>query len=87
MMDDGVRLGKPGTKFEGAPGVTYDEVVSSNTAGAEKVYMNVLPTPPGAKAKPHYHKGIETIAYMLKGECRVFHCEKLESQTSFKQGE
>ena len=87
MADDGVRLVKPGKKFEGAQGVTYDAGVSRNTAGAEKVCMNVLPMPPGAKAKPHYHKGIETIAYMLKGECTVFHGEKLESQTLVKQGE
>jgi hypothetical protein len=31
--------------------------------------MNVLPTPPSAVAKAHCHKGIETIAYMLDGEC------------------
>ena len=87
MADDGVRLVKPGTKYEGAQGVMYDAGVSRNTAGAEKVCMNVLPMPPDAKAKPHYHKGIETIAYMLKGECTVFHGERLESQTVVKQGE
>ena len=42
---------------------------------------------PGSKAKPHYHKGIETIAYMLKGECTVFHGKKLAKQTLVKQGE
>ncbi len=35
--------------------------------------MNVLPMPPETKAKPHFHKPIETIAYMLEGECTVFH--------------
>ena len=63
MADDGVRLVRPGKKFEGAQGVTYDAGVSRNTAGAE------------------------TIAYMLKGECTVFHGQKLESQTLVKQGE
>ena len=87
MADDGVRLVKPGTKYEGAQGVMYDAGVSRDTAGAEKVCMNVLPMPPGAKAKPHYHKGIETIAYMLKGECTAFMGERLESQTVVKQGE
>ena len=87
MADDGVRLVKPGTKYEGAQGVTYDAGVSRNTTSAEKVCMNVLPMSPGAKAKPHQYKGIETIAYMLKGECTVFHGEKLQSQTLVKQGE
>ena len=42
MADDGVRLVKPGTKYEGAQGVTYDAGVSRNTAGAEKVCMNIF---------------------------------------------
>ena len=87
VVDDGVRLVKPGTKYEGAQGVTYDAGVSRNTAGAEKVCMNVLPMPPGGKSKPLVHKGIETIAYMLEGECTLFHGQKLESQTLVKQGE
>ena len=48
MADDGVRLVKPGTKYEGAQGVTYDAEVSLNNTGAQKVFMNVLPMPPGA---------------------------------------
>ena len=87
MDDDGVRLVKPGTKYEGAQGVTYDAGVSRRTAGSEKVCMNVLPMPSGAKAKPHFHKGIETIAYMVEGECTVFHGSTLEHQTVVRQGE
>ena len=45
MADDGVRLVKPGMKYEGAQGVTYDAGVSRNTVGAEKVCMNILPMP------------------------------------------
>ena len=87
MAEDGVKLVKPGQKYEGAQGVTYDAGVSRNTTGAVKVCMNVLPMAPGAKAKPHFHKGIETIAYMLEGECTVFHGAGLENQTLVKQGE
>ena len=87
MVDDGVRLVKPGTKYEGAQGVTYDAGVSRHTAGSEKVCRNVVPMPPGAKANPHFHKGIETIAYMLEGECTVFHGSTLEHQTVVRQGE
>ena len=87
MTDDGVKLVKPGQKYEGAQGVTYDAGVSRNTTGAEKVCMNVLPMAPGAKAKPHFHKGIETIAYMLEGECTVFHGPGLENQTLVQKGE
>ena len=87
MADDGVRLVKPGLKYEGAQGVTYDAGVSRKTVGAEKVCMNVLPMLPGVKSKPHIHKGIETIAYMLEGECTLFHGKQLENQTLIRQGE
>ena len=87
MADDGVRLVKSGAKYKGAQGVTYDAGVSRKTAGSEKVCMNVLPMPPGVKSKPHIHKGIETIAYMLEGECTLFHGVQLENQTLVKQGE
>jgi uncharacterized RmlC-like cupin family protein len=50
MSDDGVKLVKQGAKYEGAQGVTYDAGVSRHTAGAEKICMNVLPMPSGAKA-------------------------------------
>ena len=49
--------------------------------------MNIFTMPPGVKSKPHIHRGIETIAYMLEGECTLFHGEKLENQTLIKQGE
>ena len=58
MSNDGVRLVKPVTKYEGAQGVTYYAGVSLHTAGAEKICINVLPMPSGAKAKPHFHRGI-----------------------------
>ena len=36
---------------------------------------------------PHVHKDIETIAYLLEGECSVFHGENLENETLVKKGE
>jgi uncharacterized RmlC-like cupin family protein len=49
--------------------------------------MNVLPMPPGARAKAHYHAGIETIAYLLDGECTVYYGPCLELQLSVRAGE
>ena len=49
--------------------------------------MNILPMTPGVHSIPHIHKEIETIAYMLEGECTLFYGEKLEKQTLVKQGE
>ena len=49
--------------------------------------MNVLPMPPGAVARAHSHKGIETIAYMLKGDCTVYHGDDLQRRVLVRKGE
>jgi uncharacterized RmlC-like cupin family protein len=75
---DAVRVIEPGRTYVGKQGFTYGAGVSKETAGAKQVCLNVLPMPPGAKAKVHYHKGIETIAYLLEGECALYYGDKLE---------
>ena len=47
----------------------------------------MLPVPPGAKAKVHYHKGIETIAYLLEGECSVYYGDELEHRLTVRAGD
>ena len=87
MGNKKVTLVKPGTTYHGGQGVTYSSGVSRKTTGSEKVCMNVLPMPPGVHSIPHIHKDIETIAYLLEGECTLFHGDKLENQTLVKKGE
>jgi uncharacterized RmlC-like cupin family protein len=41
--------------------------ISSATAGATGISMNIVIIPPGARARPHYHEGFETAIYLLKG--------------------
>ncbi len=69
---------KPGQTYVGKQGITYGAGASKETVGAEKICMNVMPMPNGARAKVHYHKGIETIAYLLEGECAVYYGDTLE---------
>jgi uncharacterized RmlC-like cupin family protein len=35
-----------------------------------------------AIAKAHYHKGIETIDYLLEGECPVYYDDNLQKRVS-----
>ena len=84
---DGVAVIKPGQTYTGKQGFTYGAGASAETVGAHKVCMNVLPMPPGAVAKAHYHEGIETIAYMLEGECAVYYGDNLEKCVFVAQGE
>ena len=87
MNNKSVKLVRPGKKYLGGQGVTYNAGVSRQTAGSERVCMNVLPMPPGVHSIPHIHKEIETIAYLLEGECTLFYGEKLENHILVSKGE
>ena len=84
---DGVAVVKPGQSYSGKQGLTYGAGASAETVGAQKVCMNNLPMPSGAVAKAHYHEGIETIAYMLEGECAVYYGETLQKRVLVRRGE
>ena len=84
---DGVAVIKPGQTYVGKQGFTYGAGASAETVGAQRVCMNVLPMPPGAVAKAHYHKGVETIAYMLEGECTVYYGDDLQKRVLVREGE
>ena len=67
LATDRVTVIKPGQTYVGKQGFTYGAGASAETVGAMHICMNVLPMPPGARAKAHYHKGIETIALHAHG--------------------
>ena len=73
MTDDGVRLVKSNKQYLGGQGVTYNAGVSRNTAGAEKVCMNVLPMPAGVRAKKFISMRIlKLLPTFLKVNVRSF---------------
>jgi uncharacterized RmlC-like cupin family protein len=78
---------KPGRTYLGKQGIAYGAGASKETVGAEKICMNVMPIPPGGRAKAHYHDGIETIAYLLEGECAVYYGDALERRVLCNAGD
>lgn len=82
-----VAVVRPGQSYQGAQGFTYGAGCSTETVGAANICMNVLPMPQGARAKVHYHDGIETIAYLLEGRCAVFYGDKVETRVDLEQGD
>lgn len=78
---------RPGQTYVGAQGFTYGAGVSRDTVGETAVCMNVLPMPPGAKANSHYHKGIDTIAYLIEGRCSVYYGDRLEHRLECAAGD
>jgi uncharacterized RmlC-like cupin family protein len=82
-----VRVIGPGQTYVGKQGFTYGAGASAETVGARHVCMNVLPVPVGGRAKVHYHEGIETIAYLLDGECALYYGDHLEYRLVARAGE
>ena len=87
ITHNGVAVVKPGQTYVGKQGFTYGAGASAETVGAKSICMNVLPMPPDAAAKAHYHENIETIAYMLEGECAVYYGDDLEHRVLVCQSE
>lgn len=86
-LPSGVRVVSPGRTYVGQQGFVYGAGASAETVGAKQVCMNVLPMPPGASAKVHYHKGIETISYLLAGECAVYYGDRIEFRVLVRAGD
>jgi uncharacterized RmlC-like cupin family protein len=84
---ESVQVIRPGKTYVGKQGFSYGAGASTETVGAKQICMNVLPMPPGVKAKVHYHKGIETIAYLLEGECSVYYGDELEYRAMVHAGD
>ena len=83
----GVKVVRPGGTYVGQQGFTYGAGASKETVGAQSICMNVLPMPAGARAKVHFHDKIETIAFMLEGECDVYYGDQLEHKVHLLQGD
>ena len=82
-----VQVIRPGQTYVGKQGCTYGAGASAHNVGARHICMNVLPMPPGARAKAHYHERIETIAYMLEGECVVRFGDRMQHEVLVRQGD
>lgn len=82
-----VQVVKPGQTYEGRQGFVYGSGASAETVGSERICMNVLPMPSGARAKVHYHDKIETIAYLLEGRCAVYYGDEMEHRTLLDAGD
>lgn len=82
-----VQVIRPGQTYVGRQGFTYGAGASAETVGAQHICMNVLPMPPGARAKVHYHDRIETIAYLLDGECVVYYGDDVQHRALVRAGD
>jgi uncharacterized RmlC-like cupin family protein len=51
--------------------------ISRDTAGSERLAMNLVVIPPGGAAEPHVHRGYETAIYVLRGRVETRYGRRL----------
>ncbi len=61
--------------------------ISSETAGATGISMNMVIIPPGGAATTHYHDGYETAIYVLQGRVETRYGIKLEKSQINEAGD
>src|SRR5215468_1152053 len=76
-----------GAAYQGQQGLTYLAGLTGATAGARAICMTLAVLPPGARAKTHLHRGIETAVYVIEGEAAMYFGERLEELVVGRAGE
>lgn len=73
-------LVRAGAVGEGRTGVTYAPGVSSATAGASGLCLQLASLPPGGRSRAHRHDRHESAAFVLEGEMVLWFGERLDQK-------
>jgi len=78
---------RTGDAYVGRQGLTYFDGLTGASAGARGICMTLATLPPGARAKAHLHRDIETAVYVIDGEASTYFGDRLENVVVAKGGE
>jgi uncharacterized RmlC-like cupin family protein len=81
------RIVRAGGAFTGKQQLIYNVGISAESVGAQRIHMQIVTIPPGARAKAHKHENHETAIYALRGEAHVWHGQNLEHHSVVKPGD
>lgn len=71
---------------EGRTGVTYASGISSASAGASALCLQLASLPPGGRSRAHRHDEHESAAYVVEGEMVLRYGERLEHEVRAQPG-
>lgn len=81
------RLVRAGEPYSGLQGLSYRAGLTGASSGSRAICMSCLVLPPGARAKAHLHRGIETAVYVIEGEAEMYFGERLGEHLRMVAGE
>ena len=73
--------------YVGRQNLTYLAGLTGATVGSRALCMTVATLPPGARAKAHLHRGIETAVFVIDGEAATYFGERLQDVAIARAGE
>lgn len=76
----------PGPQAEGQTGVTYAAGISSATAGARGLCLQLASLPPGGRSRAHRHDEHESAAYVVEGAMVLRFGDALEHEVVARAG-
>lgn len=76
-----------GAAAEGRTGVTYAAGVSSTSAGARGLCLQLASLPPGARSCAHRHDEHESAACVIEGEMELWFGDQLEHHIVARVGD
>lgn len=72
---------------DGAQGIGLASGVTSQSAGAQGLCLNLVMIPPGSRGMPHFHDRHETAIYTVSGQTEVWHGHGLAKRTVVRAGD
>lgn len=87
MNEATCRVIRGGESYRGLQGFTYAAGLTGASAGSRAICMTVVDLPPGARAKTHLHRGIETAVYVIEGRAEMYWGPRLGEHLEARAGE
>ena len=81
------RLVRAGEEFAGKQGHFCAPGISAQSAGAQRIHLQLVRIPPGVRAKAHKHDGHETAIYVLSGESGMWYGQGLQQHLIARAGD
>ena len=87
MSEPTCKVIRSGESYVGRQNLTYSKGLTGETAGSRAICMTLAALPPGARAKTHLHRGIETAVYVIEGEAEMYFGDRLGDHLVARAGE
>jgi len=81
------RVVTAGDPYVGRQNLSYVAGLTGTSVGSRGICMTVANLPPGARAKAHLHREIETAIYVIDGEAATYYGDALQHVALARSGE